>query len=166
MSASVMLTISCKKEDASSKIDSNATEIAPASPEAVLDPEPNISATPARVEPARPTPPADGKFAAMTFTKKEHDFGKITEGDKVTYVFSFENTGEADLIISDAKGSCGCTVPEYPKEPIAPGKQGKIKVSFSSAGKKGLQYKTVTLMANTAAGKETLGIKAAIQPKA
>ena len=77
-------------------------------------------------------------------------------------VFSFTNTGEADLVISNAKGSCGCTVPEYPKQPIAPGEKAYIKVSFSPKGKNGMQNKTVTLTTNTAKGMEMLTVKANI----
>jgi hypothetical protein len=107
-------------------------------------------------------PPADGKYPTITFTETEHDFGDITQGDKVTYFFEFKNTGEADLLISDAHGSCGCTVPEYPKEAIKPGQSEKIKVSFDSKGKMGEQHKTVTLMTNTEAGAEKLKIQANI----
>ncbi|WP_245699422.1 DUF1573 domain-containing protein [Flavobacterium noncentrifugens] len=114
--------------------------------------------------PQTATPPADGKYPVMEFETKEHDFGKINAGSKVVYTFNFKNTGEADLIISNAVGSCGCTVPEYPKEAIKPGESGKMKVSFNSAGKNGQQQKTVTITANTAAGKEMLTIKASITP--
>jgi hypothetical protein len=107
-------------------------------------------------------PPADGKYPAMTFAETEHDFGDIKQGDKVTYFFEFKNTGEADLLISDAHGSCGCAVPEYPKEAIKPGQSEKIKVSFDSKGKMGEQHKTVTLMTNTEAGAEKIKIQANI----
>lgn len=85
----------------------------------------------------------------IKFDKDIYDFGKITEGEKVSYDFSFTNTGATPLIISDASATCGCTVPEVPKEPIAPGATANIKVVFSSAGKVGLQDKVVTVTANT-----------------
>ena len=101
----------------------------------------------------------------ITFEKTEHDFGTINEGDKVTTEFNFTNTGKEDLIIVDARGSCGCTVPEYPKNtPIAPGASGKILVSFDSNNKPGLQQKSVTLSANTASGREMLRIKSNVTP--
>jgi len=109
-------------------------------------------------------PPADGKYPEMTFASTEHDFGAINQGDKVNCVFTFENTGEADLLIENAVGSCGCTVPDFPKENIKPGASGKIKVSFNSSGKNGQQHKTVTLTTNTEAGTEKLHIKANINP--
>lgn len=119
---------------------------------------------PASAIPAKRTPPADGKYPEMTFAETEFDFGDIAPGDKVTHEFSFKNTGEADLVISDARGSCGCTVPEYPKEAIAPGAGGKITVTFNSAGKHGKQHKTVTLFTNTAKEREQLQIKTSINP--
>ncbi len=102
------------------------------------------------------------KSTEMTFEKVEHNFGKIKQGDKVDYNFKFKNTGTADLIISSAKGSCGCTVPEYPKEAVKPGESGEIKVSFNSDGKSGEQSKTVSIFANTVKGTEILTIKASI----
>jgi outer membrane biosynthesis protein TonB len=95
----------------------------------------------------------------MTFDSVTHDFGDIKQGSKVDHEFTFKNTGTNDLIITDAKGSCGCTVPEYPKEAVKPGESGKIKVSFNSDGKSGNQSKTVTIFANTANGTEMLTIK-------
>lgn len=112
-------------------------------------------ATPVTVDP-------NGKFAKMDFSSLEHDFGTINGDDRVETVFTFTNSGDTDLVISKAHGSCGCTVPEYPKEPIAPGEKGEIKVSFSPKGKNGMQNKTVTLTTNTKTGSEVLNIKANI----
>ena len=100
----------------------------------------------------------------MTFDKTIHDFGSIQEGDRVETLFTFTNTGKSDLVIVDARGSCGCTVPEYPKNtPIAPGASGQIRVSFDSSNKPNLQQKTVTISANTESGRETIRIKALVQ---
>jgi uncharacterized cupredoxin-like copper-binding protein len=85
----------------------------------------------------------------MKFEYTTHDFGKIQEGDKVTYKFNFANTGKSPLIIVDAVASCGCTIPTWPKAPIKPGDGGQIVVTFNSAGKKDLQDKMVTITANT-----------------
>ena len=101
--------------------------------------------------------------AIMTFDKASHDFGTITEGDVVKTTFTFTNTGKFDLLIVDAKGSCGCTVPKFPKNvPIAPGETGEILVSFDSNNKPNLQQKSVTINANTASGRETLRISAMV----
>ena len=103
--------------------------------------------------------------AAMTFNKTVHDFGTINEGETVQTTFTFTNTGKSDLIIVDARGSCGCTVPNYPKNtPIAPGATGEILVSFDSSNKPNMQQKTVTISANTQSGRETLRIKAMVSP--
>ncbi len=100
----------------------------------------------------------------MSFDKTLHDFGSIKEGETVETIFTFKNTGNSDLIIVDARGSCGCTVPEYPKNtPIPPGEGGKIKVSFDSSNKPNMQQKTVTISANTDSGRETIRIKALVQ---
>ena len=77
-----------------------------------------------------------------------YNFGEIQQGESVTHDFILKNTGDADLIISAAKGSCGCTVPEWPKTPIAKGEEAAIKVTFNSAGRSGKQTKTVTLETN------------------
>lgn len=107
--------------------------------------------------------PADGKYPVMTFTETEYDFGDINQGDKVEHTFEFKNTGESDLVITNARASCGCTVPEYTKEAIKPGENGTIKVTFNSAGKQGQTLKTVTISCNTANEDEKLTIKTNIQ---
>lgn len=103
-------------------------------------------------------------LAVISFEKYEHDFGKVKEGEKVSHVFKFTNTGANDLIISDARGSCGCTVPQWPKEPIKPGATGEIKVEYDSKGKSGVQKKTVTITANTNPNITTLNITTEVIP--
>lgn len=154
---------SCKKVDALSGSDPS-TGIAPSSEPAAPTQDPANGGLPPMPETA-PAPPANGKYPVMAFEVTEHDFGTINAGDKVTYNFKFKNTGQSDLLIANAVGSCGCTVPEYPKTPVKPGESGEMKVSFNSAGKSGNQQKTVTITANTQAGRETLTIKANITPK-
>ncbi len=75
------------------------------------------------------------------FEKESYDFGQITDGEKVSYDFKFTNVGKTPLIVTSATATCGCTVPDYPKEPIAPGAEGVIKVVFDSTGKPGMQNK-------------------------
>ena len=86
------------------------------------------------------------------------DFGEMQQGESVTHDFVLKNTGEADLIISAAKGSCGCTVPQWPKAPISQGEEATIKVTFNSAGKSGKQNKTVTLVTNAIPNTKVLTI--------
>jgi hypothetical protein len=100
---------------------------------------------------------------AFAFNNEKHDFGTIQQGDKPETEFEFTNTGKSPLIITQARGSCGCTVPEWPNEPIAPGETGKIKVIFDSTGKSGRQSKTVTLTANTVPNTKVLTITADIE---
>ncbi|MDP6909865.1 MAG: DUF1573 domain-containing protein [Flavobacteriales bacterium] len=99
----------------------------------------------------------------FAFEKDVHDFGTIVQGEKVAYSFKFKNTGEGDLIITSAKGSCGCTVPEYPVEPIAPGAEGVIDVVFNSDGKSGQQNKKVTIVANTVPNTTVLAINGMVE---
>lgn len=97
------------------------------------------------------------------FEKNEHDFGEIIAGETITYAFKFSNTGGADLIISDVLTSCGCTVSEFPKEPIKPGKSGVIKLTFDSRGRVGYQNKTATIKTNTVPDMVFLRIKATVK---
>ncbi len=100
-------------------------------------------------EPTVPT----GPLTSILFDEDSFDYGEIMEGEDVIHVYKFKNTGKEPLIISNAKGSCGCTVPEWPREPIAVGGSGEIRVKFSSKGKGKVggatQSKRVTIMANT-----------------
>lgn len=99
------------------------------------------------------------------FNEMKWDFGNIVDGDVVEHVFEFVNSGDAPLIISNARGSCGCTVPEWPRTPIAPGESGSIKVSFSSAGKVGNPKKQVTITSNAVPNTTVLNIQATVAPK-
>lgn len=101
----------------------------------------------------------------LTFTADTtHDFGTIREGEVVEFSFAFRNTGKAPLLVTGASASCGCTVPDYPREPMEPGKEGSIKVSFNSQGKPGHQEKTVSISSNTARGNQFLKIIAEVTP--
>jgi hypothetical protein len=87
----------------------------------------------------------------ITFEKKSHDFGDITQGDKVEYVFAFENTGTEPLIITNVEVTCGCTTPKgWPRDPILPGEKGELTVSFNTAGKLGRQNKPIIVISNAA----------------
>lgn len=91
---------------------------------------------------------ADGK-AEIKFTEYRHDMGTVKEkGGPVSCEFQFTNTGDGNLVIVDAKATCGCTRPEYPKNPIAPGKSGKIKVTYNPLARVGAIDRTVTVTTN------------------
>mgnify|MGYP006072390085 CR=1 FL=1 len=93
------------------------------------------------------------------FEETVMQFGEISQGEKVKRLFTFTNIGKTSLIISDAKGSCGCTVPLWPRNPIAPGEEGEIEVVFNSNGKSGHVKNTVTLVANTVPNVMVLAIE-------
>jgi outer membrane biosynthesis protein TonB len=107
---------------------------------------------------------ADSASAAtIVFESPVYDFGKATDGDKVAHDFKFTNTGTSPLIITNASASCGCTVPDYPHEPIAPGASGVIKVVFDTSGKVGVQNKQVIIASNAATPSTELFIKGEVQ---
>lgn len=123
------------------------------------------SATPAAAQVAAPA--AENKNASeMVFGEEEFSFGTIKQGESVTHEFSFTNEGKEDLIITNAQGSCGCTVPQYPKEPIKKGATGVIKVTFNSAGKMGMQDKTVTITSNAKNTPRILHLKGTVEAPA
>ncbi|MBT8317042.1 MAG: DUF1573 domain-containing protein [Lutibacter sp.] len=93
------------------------------------------------------------------FDKTEFEFGTIKEGEVIDGVFSITNVGKVDLLILDAKPSCGCTVPSWPKEPIQPGATAELKFKFNSRGKVGNNNKSITLKTNTEKGTEVLRVK-------
>lgn len=130
----------CKKE-ASDKVDESKKEIA----------EERDSKTQA--------------YPVMEFEEKEHDFGTVEEGEVVEHTFTFTNAGDAPLIISDANASCGCTVPTYTEGAIEPGENGEMLVKFNTRGKPNQQMKAVRIVANTKSGRETIRIKAFVNPK-
>jgi len=143
-------------------------------------PQSNVAANPAPNNVINPiaSPPANTpvqqaaapKLASETrakttvkFAETNHNFGKINQDTKNIKVFKFTNTGSEPLIIENAKGSCGCTVPKYPKEPIAPGATGEIEVVYSPGKQQGAQNKNVTITANTDPITTTLNISAEVQ---
>jgi hypothetical protein len=134
------MTFTSCKEDASNKVKAeNVEEAAERDSQAVVYPE-------------------------ISFDATEHDFGTIEQGTNVEHTFTFTNTGNAPLVITNASSSCGCTVPTWTKEPIAPGETGEMLVKFNGSGQNQVT-KTVTITANTESGKEQLRIKAFVNPK-
>lgn len=103
--------------------------------------------------------------AKIEFEQDYYDFGKIKEGEKAKTSFKFKNTGKVNLVITGAKSTCGCTVPSYPKEPIAPGGTGNIDVVFNSKGKKGAISKPVRITANTNPQVTIIHMKGTVLPK-
>ncbi|MCP9237226.1 DUF1573 domain-containing protein [Lewinella sp. JB7] len=110
--------------------------VAPANPNAAAPGQPSV-ATPA------------GPTTSLDFTEDAFNFGTVTEGEIITHTYSFTNTGNEPLIVSDARGTCGCTVPSKPTAPIAPGETGEITVRFDTRNKVGERQQKVTVTANT-----------------
>lgn len=113
--------------------------------------------------------PAAGKGknqARISFQEKTHNFGVVKEdGGPVSCDFQFVNDGSGNLIIYEAKAQCGCTRPEYPKNPVAPGKNGKIRVTYNPIGRPGPFEKVVTVKTNAKEGKVRLKITGNVTPK-
>lgn len=151
------LTFSCSNKELESRVAKLEGKLA--AMENVATPDEYDASNPEDMEPeVKP----DGPLPAFTFEKNSHDFGTIEEGVKAEYTFKFKNTGEAPLVISKAVGSCGCTVPSWPKEPIPVGGEGEIFVSFNSKGRPGMQRKKVTITANTFPQTTELNIQAQV----
>jgi hypothetical protein len=103
-----------------------------------------------------------GSLPVITFTETDHDFGRIIEGETVSYSFNFTNTGKSDLIIAEVSTSCGCTVPSYPTTPIKPGEKGAVKIAFNSNGRRGYQSKNVLVTSNTQPNTNVIRIRAQV----
>jgi hypothetical protein len=147
---------SCKEKtaDATDATATTATtDASVATPTTDVTATPTPGADPAATPAGAAAPVPTGPLTSIKFDEETYNWGKVMDGEKVTHVFKFKNTGKEPLIISNAKGSCGCTVPEWPKDAIAPGKSGEIKVIFDSKGKGGPggkeDSKKVTITANT-----------------
>ncbi len=140
LSAIALISFTSCKEKASNKVNSE-----------------NVTVAAERDEAAKAVP-------VMTFEETEFDFGTIEQNTAQEHIFVFTNTGNAPLIVTDAKSSCGCTVPNPPKDAIAPGEKGELKVKYNGAGQN-LVTKTITVTANTQKGQELLKIKAFVNPK-
>lgn len=108
---------------------------------------------------------SDVKVPVMTFEKTDHNFGFLTEGEVAEYSFIFTNEGSQDLLISNASASCGCTVPEFPKEPVKAGEKGKIRVRFNSEKRVGTFEKAIVVTANTVPADQTLYIRGEVKSK-
>lgn len=100
----------------------------------------------------------DSKEVIMSFEDSKYDFGEIIQGEKISHSFTFTNTGDAPLIISSVRATCGCTVPTWSKEPIEPGDSEEIKVVFDSEGKSGTQTKDITIISNAVPNTSVLRI--------
>jgi len=105
------------------------------------------------------------QMARITYAQAEFDFGTVKEGDIVKHSFTFTNTGKSPLVIQNARSSCGCTVPEWPEDPIPPGGTGEITAKFNTSAKKLDQRKTIYITANTYPNESTVVLKGHVTPE-
>lgn len=157
--SSFFVIVSCNNEStlAENGNEDRVTEI-------TLNPEKSISEI--IKSPVNADEPVDTvNVAKITFDDTRFDFGTINEGAIINHVYKFTNTGKVPLVINDARSTCGCTVPDWPKDPIKPGESGEISVKFDSKGKKDRQVKPITITANTYPNKTVLQIKGNVIPK-
>jgi hypothetical protein len=158
--ASGLMFVGCKDRSAEKKIAELEARLA------------QIEGTKANSNPQTPAPvpqqaPAadqkpEGPLPSIEFEKVEHDFGSVTEGQKVSFTYKFKNTGQAPLIIQNAQPSCGCTAPDWTRNPVPVGGTGFVKAEFDTKGKVGANVKTITVTANTWPKTTTLRFKAAV----
>lgn len=164
IAATVVIDTFFENEDVETDSTSNQIAAVSAPPSNITANPSNNSITPNVITNPQPEPvKPSGPPTSFKFEKEEHDFGKIKQDTENKFKFKFKNTGSNPLIIENAVGSCGCTVPTYPKEPIAPGASGEIEVVYSPGKQKGQQQKTVTVTANTEPKETRVQIKADVE---
>lgn len=129
------------------------------------DPDPNSPSSMIKIPVDENGNIDESKVARIEFDTIVYDFGIVKEGELVTKSFQFTNTGAVSLILYDAKSTCGCTVPEIPKEPVPPGEKGILGVTFNTNGKTGKQSKTVTVTANTVPSQTQIMLRGEVTPK-
>lgn len=162
--AFVAIASSCRDKAAEKKIAELEARLSQLEKDKPATPATTTSA-PATDPVTAPETKPEGPIPAFKFERMEYDFGQIREGDKVAYTYKFQNTGQAPLIIQGVQPTCGCTAPDWSKEPIPVGGSGFVKVEFDSNGKQGIQNKTVTVSANTWPKTLVLRFKAQVNPK-
>jgi hypothetical protein len=138
--------------------------------QAVNTPPPPPQPVQAAPAPPVPPPPPPAKVISPTagefkFKEETHDYGEVMEGPTAETDFEFKNVGKEPIIISEAHGSCGCTVPKWPQEPILPGKKGVIHVTYNTQGRQGPIMKDVTINSNAKQQPMVLHIRGTVKPK-
>lgn len=164
MAGSVLFMVACKDRAAEKRIAELESRLAQLETNKGTTANPTV-ATPEMAAAVTEEKP-EGPLPIAKFEVIDHDFGTVTEGKKVTYIYKVKNTGEAPLIIQSAAPSCGCTVPTWTKEPIPVGGTGSVTAEFDTNGKGGINNKTIAVTANTWPKVTTLRFKAMVTPKA
>lgn len=161
VAASMVLLPSCKDKAAEKRIAELESRLAQLETSKVSSP----AALPTAEAPAAADEKPEGPVPVAEYETTDHDFGTISEGQKVVHTYNLKNTGQAPMIIQSAQPSCGCTAPDWTKTPIPVGGTGFVKAEFDSNGKPGIQNKTITVTANTWPKTTTLRFKAMVTPK-
>ena len=162
MLVAMMAFVACGNESDTNTENTESTEMTESAQPTSMDMDGNPQAQ-ALTDTQRDATP-QGPTTVMSFRDGMiYDYGTIDAGTKVNHTFKFKNTGSEPLIISNCKGSCGCTVPKCPTEPIAPGEEGEIPVEFDSKGKNGADSKSVTITANTNPSATVLTIRGTVK---
>jgi hypothetical protein len=162
--AMVVALASCRDRAAEKKIAELEARLAQVEGTKAASPAGPTAVTPSTT-PAAPEEKPAGPLPLIEFEKLDHDFGTVPEGPKVSYTYKFKNNGQAPLIIQNAAPSCGCTVPDWTRQPIPVGGTGFVKAEFDTNQKSGIQNKTITVTANTWPKTTTLHFKAMVTPK-
>lgn len=158
--------VSCKKESKQTTgTETVAADSTANASSAVTAPGDSAAVTPVSSETAATAAPASNQpLTTLALSESNFDFGKVKKGDKVEHVYEVTNTGTNPLVISEVKPGCGCTVPDFTKEPIMPGKKGKITLHFDSSSFDGNVNKYADVFANVEKAPIKLTFTANIQP--
>ncbi|WP_223560357.1 DUF1573 domain-containing protein [Chryseobacterium lathyri] len=151
--------VSCKKENQQAAAGAEAANITDSTAGAT-----NLAPTGLAAAPAEAAPVSNQPLTSVALSENNFDFGKIKKGDKVEHVYEITNTGKNPLVISEVKPGCGCTAPDFTKEPILPGKKGKITLHFDSSSFDGNVQKYADVFANVDKAPIKLTFTANIQP--
>ena len=160
--AAVGVLASCKNDGDADVRDAARDAVETTTDAAVTGADATAAAMGEAMDPAAGAVPS-GPLTEISFTETEYDFGTVAEGEKVKHIYKFKNTGSEPLLLSNAVGSCGCTVPQWPREPIAPGATGEIEVEFNSQGKPGDRNQKVTVTANTNPAQTVIALKGKVE---
>ncbi|MEY3404572.1 MAG: DUF1573 domain-containing protein [Cyclobacteriaceae bacterium] len=160
LSAAVLMT-GCRDREAEKKIAELESRLAQME-SGRANPNAGVMTTPLQTvqNSQAPEQKPEGPLPSIEFETMEHDFGSVPEGKKVSFTYKFKNTGQAPLIIQGAQPSCGCTAPDWSKNPIPVGGTGFVTAEFDTKGKPGANSKTITVTANTWPKTTTLRFKA------
>ena len=162
----LLFLASCSNTQLEDRVAALESKVAQLEGQAATAPAESVTLTSLdETQPVAATTTMAGAAPKFEFKEMEYDFGTITDGDVVEHTFTFTNVGEGPLVIQNASASCGCTIPNWPKEPIAVGGTGEIQVRFNSENKVGVNIKDVRITANTEPATTTLKIKSNVTPK-